>query len=213
MATGIDCLRASIGPLPPFLCQVASLFKHMLHMNTSLFMLAITISKFLYLSVYKSLPVLNDDFIATAMFRITNLISLGFSIIMLVIPGKVPLNYLICTGTFYEEWLTETPRFPLPNIVSFICMFFGLIFSAIVLSSKRKSKKLVKQASKVSKVNITNFGSFPRSWLTSLMVLVAILALGKFNRYRYIFLIFRQSMICVIFDLQCWSSKHQNLSK
>ena len=183
MATGIDCLRASIGPLPPFLCQVASLFKHMLHMNTSLFMLAITISKFLYLSVYKSLPVLNDDFIATAMFRITNLISLGFSIIMLVIPGKVPLNYLICTGTFYEEWLTETPRFPLPNIVSFICMFFGLIFSAIVLSSKRKSKKLVKQASKVSKVNITNFGSFPRSWLTSLMVLVAILALGKFNRY------------------------------
>ena len=65
----------------------------MLHMNISLFMLATAMSKYLIVCVYNS-PVMNDDFVARTMFLIIYLISFSFAYIMLVIPGKVPLNYV-----------------------------------------------------------------------------------------------------------------------
>ena len=93
---GIDCLRALIGPLPSILCSTASLFKHMIYLNASLFMLSITISKYFIVCVYKSI-VMNDDFIAFTSFLTVYMISFTFGLIMQLSPGRVPLNY-VSTG-------------------------------------------------------------------------------------------------------------------
>ena len=56
-------------------------------------MLAITISKYFIVCVYKSI-VMNDDFVAFSLFLTIYMISFTFGLIMQLNPGRVPLNYV-----------------------------------------------------------------------------------------------------------------------
>ena len=89
---------------------------------------------------------------------------------------------MICTGTFYEEWLTEPKKFNLPNVISGICVILGLFFTAKVVYSNHKAKKSGIIAPKPANTEETNFGGIPRTWKVTALILMGVFSLGKFNR-------------------------------
>ena len=97
MTNSLDCLRAAYGPLHPFLCDVNVFFKNYIHLNVVFYMAAITIAKFSFVCVYKSIPTIEDNFLATSLQLCINLMSTGCMVVMLMLPGKVPLNYVSFT--------------------------------------------------------------------------------------------------------------------
>ena len=42
----------------------------------------------------------------------------------------------ICSGTYYEEWLKEPTRVPLPHCMTFLCMILGIILHIPIQNSK-----------------------------------------------------------------------------
>ena len=92
--TGMDSLRAVIGPLPNFICFSNIFLKNLLCCNMLLTVLAITSTRFMFVCIYKSIPSMDDDFFANLLYRSINLISLLLVSIRVKSPGKYPLNYV-----------------------------------------------------------------------------------------------------------------------
>ena len=90
---------------------------------------------------------------------------------------------LICTGTFYEEWIDEDKRFPLPIYLNMICIV--LHFTMIFLIFKSGRKVNTAPVNQMFQKNVTsiNFGSIPISWLIFLLCASGLI-LGK-KMYRY----------------------------
>ena len=65
ITNGLDSLRAIVGPLPSFLCEIVVFFKNFIHCNVAQFTLAITVTKYAFVRIYKCIPTIDDSFIAT----------------------------------------------------------------------------------------------------------------------------------------------------
>ena len=124
---------------------------------------------------------------------------------MMQMPGKYPLNFvsilfnniwpgllrfsgvkfsflqLICTGTFYEEWINESPWLPLPNLLTVFCVILYVFMIMLIQVSKREFKH--NQNEYQSHVVKVNFGSFTISWIVFIFVVLGMIALKKVTRY------------------------------
>ena len=91
---GLDNLRAIVGPLPPFMCKSIIFFKNFFHCNVSQFIVAITATKFCFVCIYKSIPTMNDNFLATFLYLTINMNSFIITTVMMELPGRYPLNFV-----------------------------------------------------------------------------------------------------------------------
>ena len=94
LLSGVDNLRAMIGPLPQSICFLNVFVKNVIHCNMILFVLAITSTKFMFVCIYKSIPTLNDNFIAILSYITINMISFLIVIVMVQLPGKYSMTYV-----------------------------------------------------------------------------------------------------------------------
>ena len=88
----IDTLRSVVGPLPYAICTVNVYIKNLAHINISLFSLAMTATKFSFVCVYKSIPIMEDNFLSTVIFATSNIISILAAAAKLYLPGRPIMN-------------------------------------------------------------------------------------------------------------------------
>ena len=97
LPVGLDCLRAMIGPLPTYVCELVIFSKNFAHSSLALFALAHVIAKFTFVCVYKSIPVFDDVRWAKYIFYCVHITGFITVLIMTIYPGKPPLNYVSST--------------------------------------------------------------------------------------------------------------------
>ena len=90
--TTIDALRSVVGPLPYVVCSVNVYMKNLAHINVSLFTLAITAAKFSFVCIYKSIPLMEDNFLSTVIYATSNTISILGAAAKFYLPGRPILN-------------------------------------------------------------------------------------------------------------------------
>ena len=90
--TTIDTLRSVVGPLPYVVCSVNVYMKNLAHINVSLFTLSITATKFSFVCIYKSIPLMEDNFLSTVIYATSNTISILGAAAKLYLPGRPILN-------------------------------------------------------------------------------------------------------------------------
>ena len=81
-----------VGPLPYVVCTVNVCIKNIAHINVSLFTLAITATKFAFVCIYKSIPIMEDNFLSTVIYATSNTISILGAAAKLYLPGRPILN-------------------------------------------------------------------------------------------------------------------------
>ena len=81
-----------VGPLPYAVCTVNVYVKNLAHINISLFSLAMTATKFACVCIYKSIPIMEDNFLSTVIFTTSNTISIFAAAAKLYLPGRPILN-------------------------------------------------------------------------------------------------------------------------
>ena len=91
-----DTLRAVIGPLNLTVCRIGVLTKNWMFYNICFFTLLITLTKFTYICIFKSLPAMDDNFIALIMSLIVNLMTSMIIYVWMTLPGKEPLSVVSC---------------------------------------------------------------------------------------------------------------------
>ena len=87
----LDTIRAVYGPLPQKLCWVGVLSKNWSHYAVLLFTLAIILTKFMFICIFKSMPVMDDDFLLLFISTTINAIVVVIMYLWIVLPGKEPL--------------------------------------------------------------------------------------------------------------------------
>ena len=92
ICNGLDLLRVLIGPLPLGLCRFNIFMKNFVHFNICQFCLLLSATRFLFVCVYKSIPMLEDSFISAYLYISTNMISALLTLVIFYFPGKPVLN-------------------------------------------------------------------------------------------------------------------------
>ncbi len=140
-ATTIDTIRAVIGPLPKAVCKVGIFTKNIFFTNTAQNVMAMTIFKYIFVVVYRSIPIMDDNFLSTYLIISINMISIISSLVRMVAPGRPILNELVCTGQFYHQWHQEPEAFQPFNYISGICFLVHVVltFRIRMIQKKRAS--------------------------------------------------------------------------
>ena len=87
-----DLLRVFYGPLPESVCFFVVFMKNVLHLNICFIALLITLTKFLIICVYKSIPIMNDNFLTVFLYTSVYLISILTTCARKYLPGRPILN-------------------------------------------------------------------------------------------------------------------------
>ena len=83
-----------LGPLPDFICFSNVCLKNFIHCALMLTVLASTFTRFMFVCIFKSIPLMNDNFFANILSRCICLISIILVALRVKSPGKYPLNYV-----------------------------------------------------------------------------------------------------------------------
>lgn len=171
----LDTLRVFVGPLPRLLCKTSVLVKNIVTLNVSQISLLMTVSKFFFLCYYKSIPLMDDNFLSTFCYMIINLISILATTARFYLPGKPTLNELICTGCFYEQWIEE-PKLPSTHVlIHVVCFLSHLILSIPITLAKIRMRQTEPQMTGVT------FGSYLTSWILLSCMLSAVITFSMIN--------------------------------
>ena len=76
------------------MCKCIIFFKNFFHCNVSQFIVAITATKYCFVCIYKSIPTINDNFLATFLYLTINMNSFIITTVMMELPGRYPLNFV-----------------------------------------------------------------------------------------------------------------------
>ena len=89
---------------------------------------------------------------------------------------------MICTGTFYDEWLDEKPWLPLHIFLTIICISLHLILLLFIKISQKNFERGIEN--KHSQHKEINFGTNLSSLVIYGLIISGLMVLGKFNRYN-----------------------------
>ena len=64
VAGGIDAVRATFGPLPVPVCKIGAFLKVATVVKFCLLSFAMTLTKFIFIFIFKSIPVMDDSFLS-----------------------------------------------------------------------------------------------------------------------------------------------------
>lgn len=98
----VDTFRAILGPMPSFICELSVFYKNFFLVSIVQNIFCMTLYKFMCICIYRSLPVLEDNFLALFLLLNTSLVSFLAAGSRMSLPGRPILNKVICTGDFYE---------------------------------------------------------------------------------------------------------------
>ena len=199
-----DTPRAVIGPLNPTVCRIGVLTKNWMFYNVCFFTLLITLTKFTYICIFKSLPAMDDKFIALIVSLIVNLVTSMIIYVWMTLPGKEPLSVvscikqcmvivqkfnlqsylqLLCTGTYYEEWLTESKKVPTVVYTLLGCVLIGSAAAIAVWISKCLGKhQTVHSLPEQFQQPVDLGSSLSRSWLGFILFTMGIWTISKYER-------------------------------
>ena len=88
----IDALRVFVGPLPQELCSLGVFFKNFILTNISLITLIMTCTKFAFVYIYKSIPVMEDTFLSIFCYIGCSIISAFAAFSRMFLNGPRPIR-------------------------------------------------------------------------------------------------------------------------
>lgn len=75
-ANGSDVMRAYLGPLSSPFCKVLAFAKSVIPLNLGLLTFVNTLTKFYFVCVSKSIPVMEDNFLSVVIYLTINILSM-----------------------------------------------------------------------------------------------------------------------------------------
>ena len=96
---------------------------------------------------------------------------------------------ILCTGTYYEQWVQEKDKFPTNNLIYLVCILLKIIMDLWTAKAKKNFTPVIP----FNNQNTTNFGTRKTIWLSVVFLsifLVSLLHLQtldpiKLNLYPY----------------------------
>ena len=174
IGNGIDTIRAAFGPLPTLLCQFNSFTKNFCHLNFSIFFVIKGATEFAIICIYKSIPCIEDNFIATFFSMIITLLAFLITCVQLYLPGKPVMNQLICTGQYYDNWPEDEGPYNIPVYLSGACILIYLLLAGLTAFYGRKKNTIPK--------DVTNLGSKLIHTVFPLKTILIMAVLIKYSR-------------------------------
>ena len=91
---------------------------------------------------------------------------------------------MICTGTFYDEWLEEKPWIPIPIFLTMICVMLHLVMLFLIkITEKNVVTRITKKLpEKYHQKEVLDLGTNPLSWVIFGLVISSLVILRKMNR-------------------------------
>ena len=117
----IDVVRAIFGPLNDFVCTFGVFIKNVVPINASLITLSMTITKFVFVFIYKSIPCMEDNFLSFFIYLTINMISILSTFSRLYLPGRPIFNKVLLF--FIEIKINHLCKLP--------CFFLSLYYNKI----------------------------------------------------------------------------------
>ena len=88
---------------------------------------------------------------------------------------------MLCTGTFYDEWLDEKPWFAWHNHATIICISLHFILRLFIKISERTFRNRMENTYHQGKQ--INLGTNLLTWLLyGIIIIPGLVVAGKFNR-------------------------------
>ena len=91
----IDFFRAFYGPLNGLICYIGVYFKNVLPLNAALITVTMTITKFVLVCIYKSFPIMVDNFLSIFIYILINMISNFSTLARFYLPGRPVVTMVI----------------------------------------------------------------------------------------------------------------------
>ena len=166
----LEILRFSFGPLPTFACRFFLFTYLWACLNSLTFITLISVVKFTFLCVYKSIPLMIDNFLSLYIFVVVIFINFLSLFGKFYIEEKILITERICTGVWVEEDKFKTG---IPLAVVYCIVLFGIQFSLglPILYHKYLGRKILK----VQK-NQTDLGPLISTMLSGLIFTCASIA-------------------------------------
>lgn len=160
----VDTIRFFYGPLPDFFCLVHVTFKNVVFMQIFLFYSMATVFRWIIIFKVKNLQGFNDDFWAQFTDLWVVVVSVLFQTVFILLPGRQPINYYICSGRPPE--MNLAPKFnptvsflPLLSILVQIAVQSRIYFYKREVQMGPKSAFPLKDLKNMGQDSITLFSS------------------------------------------------------
>ena len=89
-----DLIRAWYGPMPNFICAPMQVTRHTVYMVTAILWTVVALLKVWIVCIHKSVPSIDDDFIAAYVTRASFMMSFLFALVCIIIPQKPAIAYV-----------------------------------------------------------------------------------------------------------------------
>ena len=100
----LDVIRIFSGPMPETICWLTIFFKNFGVFGGQFGFIVCIMLRYFYIIVYKSVGVFHDDFCGLYFHLISAFLASVASFVNSYVPGKMGLNYYICTGEDPEPY-------------------------------------------------------------------------------------------------------------
>ena len=139
----MDVIRIFSGPMPEIICWFLIFFKNFGVFGGQFgFVVCITL-RYLYVLIYKSVGVFHDDIFGLFLHLLSVVFCFVAAFMNNYVPGKMGLNYYICTGEDPEPYNYLGKKFPISLLVSLatLLLYTGVSFRLAFAKRMRKHSK------------------------------------------------------------------------
>ena len=77
---------------------------------------------------------------------------------------------MLCTGTYYEQWVQEKDKFPTQNLVYLVCILLKIAMDLWTAKAKKNFTPVIP----FNNQNTTNFGTRKTTWLSVLILSICL---------------------------------------
>ena len=134
------------GPFGSFLCSLDIIFRNVMAMQAIFLLEAIVITKFVFVYVLKNPVAIHDEFLRVFINLSTFTLSFLSQSVYMAMPGRNPLAYYICIGSFPLSKISlQTPvKVNLPVFALLIMSVCVHIYTALKVRKLKKKVTVVK---------------------------------------------------------------------
>ena len=192
-------LRLLWGPLPETLCKMVTAFGVFNGINISILSFATTATKFAFIVWFRTIPVMDDNFLAFFINLNLTLLSIlaTFSKMMLQpSPTTVEVHFnIFLTFSFFWFWsvfqcicagtkpiqFSNYYGFPVASLTGLVCLFGHIILSIVICIVKKEEIPIANHQNFQS----TDFAKVLNTFLVSLMLAIGAVLIWSINRFVF----------------------------
>ena len=174
------------GPFGSFLCSLDIILRNVMAMQALFLLEAIIITKFVFVNVLKNPMAIHDEFLRVFINLSTLTISFISQSVYMSMPGRNPLAYYICIGSFpLSEFSLHKPvKVNVPVFALLVLSSCSHIYTALRVKKQKNEETIVKAIEKKVNEKKTVFNVLTDSHMlasfTSNAFSMALLLLGSF---------------------------------